>query len=46
MYYTFEALEELTSFYRGAIKFINESLDEGWAEKDDIDAKKLLEGSE
>ena len=46
VYYTFEALEELTSFYRGAIKFINESVNEGWTEKDSIDTKKLLEGAE
>ena len=36
-YHTFETLEEFTDFYTKAIKFINDTLAEGWQKKDSID---------
>lgn len=36
-YYDFKTLDELSDFYTSAIKFINDTLQEGWAEKDSID---------
>lgn len=36
-YYDFKTVEELSDFYTSAIKFINDTLQEGWAEKDSID---------
>lgn len=42
VYHTFETVDELASFYMGAIAFIQQCLNEGWAEKDSIDTEKLL----
>lgn len=36
-YHTFETLDEFTDFYTKAIKFINDTLAEGWQKKDSID---------
>lgn len=36
-YYDFKTIDELSDFYTSAIKFINDTLQEGWAEKDSID---------
>lgn len=37
VYHTFTTLEELNSFYLSAMKYINDTLAEGWKEKDAID---------
>ena len=42
IYHTFETVDELSSFFMGAIAFIQQCLNEGWAEKDSIDVDKLL----
>jgi len=36
-YYQFESVEELTRFYLSAVSFIQQTLDEGWQEKDGLD---------
>ena len=36
-YYDFKTVDELSDFYTSAIKFINDTLQAGWAEKDSID---------
>lgn len=37
VYHTFETVQELTSFYTGAMEYINNTLSRGWARKDTID---------
>lgn len=37
IYYSFETVEELSDFYIGAMKYISDTLAEGWKEKDSID---------
>lgn len=37
IYHTFETVEELDRFYLGGVQYINQCLNEGWAEKDGID---------
>lgn len=37
IYHTFETFEELNRFYIGGVQYINQCLNEGWAEKDAID---------
>lgn len=37
VYYTFATVEELNEFYLAAMKYINDTLAEGWKEKDAID---------
>lgn len=37
IYHTFETFEELNRFYIGGVTYINQCLNEGWAEKDGID---------
>lgn len=37
VYHTFSSLDELSDFYRGAMEFINATLQEGWTTKDNID---------
>ena len=37
IYHTFETVEELDRFYLGGVAYINQCLNEGWAEKDGID---------
>ena len=37
IYHTFETVEELNRFYLGGVQYINQCLNEGWAEKDAID---------
>lgn len=37
VYHTFTTLEELNGFYLSAMKYINDTLAEGWREKDAID---------
>lgn len=41
VYHTFTELEEFTDFYTRAIAFVNQTLNEGWAEKDGIDMTKF-----
>ena len=36
-YHTFETVEELQDFYTSAVRFINDTLAEGWKEKDSFD---------
>lgn len=37
VYHEFTAVEELTGFYLSAVAYINQCLNEGWQEKDNID---------
>jgi hypothetical protein len=37
IYHRFETIEELSDFYIGAMKYISDTLAEGWKEKDSID---------
>jgi hypothetical protein len=37
IYHTFDTFEELDRFYKGGVRYINQCLNEGWAEKDSID---------
>jgi hypothetical protein len=37
VYHTFTTLEEINGFYLSAMKYINDTLAEGWREKDAID---------
>lgn len=37
VYYTFDTVDELKDFYTKAILHINQCLNEGWQEKDDLD---------
>lgn len=37
IYYTFESVEDLQDFYTSAVKYINDTLAEGWKQKDSID---------
>lgn len=37
VYHTFNDMQDFTDFYTKAIAYINECLNEGWAEKDSID---------
>ena len=39
IYYTFETIEDLQDFYTSAVKYINDTLAEGWKQKDSIDWK-------
>ena len=39
VYHTFTDMEELTDFYTSAVAYINQCLNEGWAEKDNLDMK-------
>ena len=41
IYYTFETVEELTDFYTQAVRHINDTLAEGWKEKDSLDIEAL-----
>lgn len=46
VYHTFKALSSFTDFYTSAIAFINQTLIEGWEEKDNVDYNALLEENE
>ena len=37
VYYTFNTIEELNDFYLKSIKFIQQTLENGWKEKDTFD---------
>lgn len=37
VYYTFNSVAELNDFYLSAIKYVNDTLAEGWVKKDSID---------
>ena len=37
VYHTFENMEDFTNFYTSAVGYINQCLNEGWAEKDSLD---------
>ncbi len=41
-YFTFEVVDELEDFYTSAVRYVNEVLNEGWNEKDWVDAHKEL----
>lgn len=41
IYHTFTDLGEFTNFYTSAIAFVNQTLNEGWIEKDSIDIGKF-----
>lgn len=36
IYHDFTSVDELTDFYTGAMAFINETLQDGWKQKDSI----------
>lgn len=42
VYHTFKSLSSFTDFYTSALAFINQTLNEGWAEKDGVDYDALL----
>lgn len=42
VYHTFTTLEDLNGFYLSAMKYINDTLAEGWKEKDAIDWNAYL----
>lgn len=42
VYHTFKTMNSFTDFYTSAITFINQTLNEGWAEKDSVDYDTLL----
>lgn len=42
IYHTFETLSELDDFYSGAMKFISDTLSQGWIMKDSIDWNEYL----
>lgn len=46
MYHTFEDMAEFTDFFTRAIAFVNQTLNEGWAEKDSVDYAALIEAVE
>lgn len=46
VYHTFEGMDEFTDFYTKAIAFVNQTLREGWEEKDGVDYAALLEGAQ
>lgn len=37
VYHTFENMDDFTDFYTSAVSYINQCLNEGWAEKDSLD---------
>lgn len=37
VYHTFENMDDFTNFYTSAVSYINQCLNEGWAEKDSLD---------
>ena len=39
VYHTFADMEDFTDFYTSAVAYINQCLNEGWAEKDNLDMK-------
>ena len=41
-YFTFENVEDLEDFYTSAVRFVNGVLNEGWDEKDWVEANKEL----
>ena len=45
-YHTFTDLEELTDFYTGALKYVNDTLGRGWIRKDSIDWEAYREALE
>jgi len=42
VYHTFKSFSSLDDFYTSAITFINQTLNEGWAEKDNVDYNALF----
>lgn len=44
IYEVFENLEELATFYLGGLAYIEQCVNEGWAEKDSVDYEALLGG--
>lgn len=43
VYYTFTNVNDLSDFYMSAMRYINEVLDQGWKQKDNINWKKYNE---
>lgn len=46
MYHTFEGMDEFTDFFTKAIAYVNQTLNEGWAEKDSVDYDALMKEDE
>lgn len=46
VYHTFTKMSAFSDFYTSAIAFINQTLNEGWEEKDNVDYNALLGESE
>ena len=42
VYYTFTTFEELQEFYMTSLQFVQQVLDEGWAEKDGLDLSVFI----
>lgn len=40
VYHTFENMDDFTDFYTSAVSYINQCLNEGWAEKDSLDMSR------
>ena len=40
VYHTFKNMEDFTDFYTSAVSYINQCLNEGWAEKDSLDMSR------
>lgn len=41
-YYTFESVEDIEDFFRSAIKYVSKVLNDGWEEKDFVQANKEI----
>lgn len=46
VYHTFEGMDEFTDFFTKAIAYVNQTLNEGWAEKDSVDYDALMKEDE
>lgn len=46
VYHTFEDMDEFSDFYTKAIAYVNQTLNEGWAEKDSVDYDALIKEDE
>lgn len=42
VYHTFSDMDDFTAFYVGAVSHINNTLSEGWAEKDGLDITAIM----
>lgn len=46
VYHTFEEMDEFSDFYTKATAYVNQTLKEGWAEKDSVDYDALIKEDE